>query len=83
MGFPAKRKRSIFVSAAITTAGAADDLSAWGEPVATATDVDGNVRLDLHDADGSAVLVWITDLGDGSVGDRYSAAIAEIRVFAS
>ena len=69
--------------AVFTTAGDADDLSAWGDPVATATDVDGNVRLDLHDADGSSVLVWITDLGDGSVGDRYSAAIAEIRVFAS
>jgi len=27
--------------------------------------------------------VWITDLGDGTVGEPYSAAIAEARLFAS
>lgn len=60
-----------------------DDLASWGSPVASADGIDGGTSLDLHGAKGTAVLVWITDLGDGTVGDRYSAAIAEARLFAS
>jgi hypothetical protein len=55
----------------------------WGAPVASAQGIDGDITLDLGGASGSAVLVWITDLGDGSVGDRFSTGIAETRLFGS
>lgn len=58
-------------------------LASWGEPVAAETGIDGNARFELGGATGQAVLVWITDLGDGSVGDRFSTAIAEVRVVAA
>jgi serine/threonine-protein kinase len=58
-------------------------LDSWGAPVGTADDIDGSTVVDLHGAPGSRVLVWITSLGDGSVGDRYSTAIAEARLFAA
>jgi hypothetical protein len=60
--------------------GAGADLGSWGDPVATRDDIDGNVTLALHGARGAAVLVWITDLGDGSVGDGFSTAIAEAKL---
>jgi serine/threonine-protein kinase len=62
---------------------AGTDLRAWGDPVATRDGIDGDATLSLHGARGAAVLVWITDLGDGSVGDRYSAAIAEAKLVSS
>ena len=60
-------------------------LEAWGEPVATRTGIDGEVDLDLGGAEGTYVLVWVTDLGDGQpkpVGGRslIFAEIAEIEV---
>lgn len=48
----------VFVAAA-----PAPTLAGWGEPVAEATDIGGDVELDLDDTSGGAVLVWITDLG--------------------
>ena len=59
------------------------DLGSWGDAAATRDGIDGNVTLSLHGARGAAVLVWITDLGDGTVGDRYSAAIAEAKLVSS
>jgi serine/threonine-protein kinase len=59
------------------------DLSAWGAPAGSADDIDGNARIDLKGAQGAAVLVWITDLGEPASGSRYSTAIAEVRVLAS
>lgn len=59
----------------------AGDAAGWGKPLATADGVDGSTELDLHGARGLAVLVWITDLGDGTVGDPFSVAIAEVRIF--
>ena len=59
------------------------DLASWGTPVAAGDGIDGSAELDLHGTTGTAVLVWITNLGDGSVGDRYSAAIAEVRLRSS
>ena len=45
----------------------------WGPVVATKSGVGGDVSLDLRGRSGSAVLVWITDLGQGngsvSIGD--------------
>ena len=44
----------------------------WGEPAATQVGIDGTATFDLGGKQGSVVLVWITDLGEGdavSVGD--------------
>jgi serine/threonine-protein kinase len=62
---------------------AGSELDAWGRPVADAEGIDGTARLDLGGARGRAVLVWLTDLGDGTTGDPYSGAIAELRIFGS
>lgn len=59
------------------------ELADWGAPIATADGIDGSTSFDVRQTEGRAILLWITDLGDGSVGDRYAAAIAEIRVIAS
>ncbi|MFI5041892.1 MAG: hypothetical protein ACHQNA_08600 [Acidimicrobiales bacterium] len=39
------------------------DLAAWGKPVATFTVNTDVTQVDLHGVKGSAVLIWITDLG--------------------
>ena len=46
----------------------------WGEPVATLEGIEaGNaVEVDLGGAEGGAVLIWITDQGDGSGGDEVT-----------
>ncbi|MEN3272157.1 MAG: eukaryotic-like serine/threonine-protein kinase [Actinomycetota bacterium] len=62
---------------------AGSTLSSWGDPAASRDNIDGSTTLALHGARGAAVLVWITDLGDGTVGDRFSAAIAEARLVGS
>ncbi|HEV2768389.1 MAG TPA: protein kinase [Acidimicrobiales bacterium] len=59
---------------------AAPDLSGWGPPVASAQNIDGDARFDLDGRRGRAVLVWITDLGDGSVGPRFSTAIGNVEL---
>ncbi len=38
-------------------------LSGWGQPVAKASGVDGDLELDLDAKSGGAVLVWFTDPG--------------------
>ncbi len=58
----------------------ADDLAGWGQPVAEEEGIDGDVSFDLSGATGGAVLVWITDLGDGSVGPRFSTALSSVEV---
>jgi hypothetical protein len=45
--------------------GSAADLGGWGAPVTGADGITGSTTLDLGGADGSSVLLWITDLGDG------------------
>jgi hypothetical protein len=57
----------------------APNLAGWGEPVAAAEGIDGETELDLGGASGGAVLLWITDLGDGTDGG-YAVAIADVRV---
>lgn len=54
----------------------ADTLAGWGAPVATRTDIRGDANFDLHGASGPHVLIWITDLGNGT--PPVSMAIAEI-----
>ena len=59
------------------------DLAGWGDPVASKDHITaGTTTFDLGGRSGAAVLVWITDLGDGS-GDssgRIHAQIAELSV---
>jgi serine/threonine protein kinase len=58
--------------------GAKDALAGWGSPVATKTDIGGDVTFDLRGRQGSAVLLWITDLGQGN----SSVSITEAKVTA-
>ncbi|CAN5208228.1 hypothetical protein BH24ACT1_BH24ACT1_04220 [soil metagenome] len=58
----------------------ADDLAAWGQPVDSEEGIDGDASFDLNGESGAAVLVWITDLGDGSVGPRFSTALSSVEV---
>jgi eukaryotic-like serine/threonine-protein kinase len=52
----------------------APDLAGWGEPRASETGLSGDHTFDV-DADGGAVLVWLTD-----VGDSGRAELGEIEV---
>ncbi len=58
-------------------------LAEWGEPV-TATDgiAAGSTTFDLRGSTGGAVLIWITDLGDGADGNggRTRARLAEVEL---
>ncbi len=57
------------------------DLAGWGDPVATEEGIEGDATFDLEGQSGGAVLVWITDLGDGSVGGpRFSTAIGGVEL---
>jgi len=40
-------------------------LAGWGEPVASASAVDGDAIFTLDGAEGTWVLLWVTDLGEG------------------
>jgi hypothetical protein len=42
----------------------APDLAGWGEVRASGTGLSGDHTFDVDGADGSAVLVWLTDVGD-------------------
>ena len=53
-------------------------LADWGEPVDRASGIAGNATFDLGHHQGKAVLVWITDLGDGP--PRVRAEIDELVV---
>jgi eukaryotic-like serine/threonine-protein kinase len=55
--------------------GTESELEDWDVLADAQTGIDGNATFDLRGFEGSAVLVWITDLGDGSVGPRYSTTI--------
>jgi len=55
--------------------GAKASLADWGRSLASKTDIGGNVTFDLGGRPGSAVLVWITQLGQGN-----SVSVAEAKV---
>lgn len=64
----------------------ATDVGGWGTPVASKDHIPaGTTTVDLGGHRGSVVLVWITDLGDGSgdQGGRIHARIAEISISAT
>ncbi|HEV8115307.1 MAG TPA: hypothetical protein VGP53_03645, partial [Acidimicrobiales bacterium] len=55
-------------------------FDAWGEPVATLEGIAaGTVTVDLGNTAGGAVLVWITDRGDGSAENRVTLQEATLR----
>jgi serine/threonine-protein kinase len=61
------------------------DLSGWGTAVASKDHITSNpTTFDLGGHHGGAVLVWITDLGDGSKDSsgRFHAQIAELSLTA-
>jgi hypothetical protein len=59
----------------------ADTLSGWGQPVATAEGIGERASFDLGGREGGAVLLWITDLGDGP--PRVFTQIDEMTVVGS
>ena len=57
-----------------------EDLGGWGDPVANEDGIDGAATFDLDGAEGRHVLLWFTDLGDGSVGEGFRLEVAEVRL---
>jgi eukaryotic-like serine/threonine-protein kinase len=53
-------------------------LAEWGTPVTTRSDIAGDATFDLKGREGSAVLLWITDLGQGN----SSVTVTEAKVTA-
>jgi len=53
----------------------ASTLDGWGAPVASRSAIHGDVSFDLGRRPGHAVLLWITDLGEGNV-----VAIRDLRL---
>ena len=49
---------------AYVATGAPTTLLGWGPVVASATDIQGALTLDLNGAHGNAILLWITQLKD-------------------
>lgn len=56
------------------------ELTNWGEPIATKEGLSGNITVDLRGRSGTHVLIWITHLGDGRVGPRYSTQINQVQL---
>jgi eukaryotic-like serine/threonine-protein kinase len=57
--------------------GTATTLEGWGAPVASATGIQGSSTVDLRGAEGDAVLIWVTDLGDGA---QHRVEVTEVTV---
>jgi len=54
-------------------------FDAWGDPVETLDGIEaGTVTVDLGGTHGGAVLIWITDQGDGSGGDEVTISEARL-----
>jgi serine/threonine protein kinase len=60
----------VFVANAVPNPAA---LAPWGSPVDSKQAIDGSTTFDLHSQRGSAVLLWLTDLGP-----TYQATLAEV-----
>ncbi len=54
-------------------------IADWGAPVDSVSDVGGDVDIDLHGAEGRAVLLWITDPGNGPAPFRIE--IGELTIY--
>jgi eukaryotic-like serine/threonine-protein kinase len=53
-------------------------LDAWGEPVATQDSLGDSAEFDLGDAEGSYLLLWVTDPGDLGDDGRYRIIVNEL-----
>ena len=53
-----------------------DNRADWGEAVDSETGIDGSATFDLDGSNGAAILVWITDQGDGN----SSVTVGEVEV---
>jgi hypothetical protein len=62
--------------------GPKDSLDGWGAPVATKSDIaSGTTAFDLKGTKGSAVLIWITNVGsDADDSGRFHTRIADVTV---
>jgi hypothetical protein len=67
---------SVFVAS-----GPGETLADWGDPVAEGSGLGTQVSFDLGGIEGGAVLLWITDLGDGP--PRVFTEISEMSVVRS
>ncbi len=52
----------------------AAELAAWGAPLDGRVDIAGNTTFDLRGVRGTAVLLWVTDLGNGQPKARIEIA---------
>jgi serine/threonine-protein kinase len=59
--------------------GAPGELAGWGEPVAQVTGAGTSATFELGGRTAGNVLVWFTDLGNGS-GGRFQVQVREVRV---
>ena len=48
--------------------------------MADAEDIHGSANFDLGGTSASMVLLWFDDLGDGTVGSRFSVEVDEVTV---
>lgn len=53
----------------------ATSLASWGTPVDTQSGLGSTARFDLHNSQGSAIMIWFTDMGDSN---RMSVVEASI-----
>lgn len=52
-----------------------EDLSGWGPPVTSAEGIDGDIDFDLGGGTGTAVLLWVTDVGEANRVEVVEARI--------
>lgn len=57
------------------------DLAAWGEPVTSQSGIaSGSATFELDGAEGAAVLLWFTDLGDYSDPEALRLSVVDVTV---
>jgi putative peptidoglycan lipid II flippase len=49
-------------------------------PTASLTNISGDAHFKLSSSVGSTIVLWITNLGSGAAGSRYSVTISELKV---
>ena len=57
------------------------ELAGWGPPVAVVAGIQGNHVFALGGVKAKHVLVWFSDLGDGSIGKPHQMQVGSVRVF--
>jgi putative peptidoglycan lipid II flippase len=62
---------------------AEQSLPGWPEPAAAVRGQSGDVTFDLDGAEGSIVLLWITELAQPGANERYYASVNEVVISGS